>query len=304
MSELVAGKIRKNAWLFLNRAIREIVSHDDSTDDGFSTEVAIFSTVFIQTAFELSLVAYVVSEHGIHGVAKKGDSKFSEEELLAKFEGNELNSKLFNELMQEAVEKHYFLDNDDQYLVENFQRVRNKLVHMGYEFDAGDLYDLKYELIYFLVQLVVPILAKEESRPSEALQSNIDGDDFMRLIKFPPYAEQMHRKALNFSKYVYKCFYCGNNSLAAGDYGNEHCYSCNQDYFHVGFADCARCDSRYSLIYDKLNIGIQSDRTLKGICMNCDEDDLVYSCGVCDSVVALEGTHYEKCHPHYCSEEG
>lgn len=303
MKENIADKVRESSWLFLRRAIKELISHDDTNDDGLSKEVAIVSTVFIQMAFELSLVARVVSEYGIHGVVKGGDSMLGEKELLAKFDSNDLDTKTFNALKQRAVEQFYFLNEDDQYLVDDFQRMRNKLVHLNYEFSPGDLYDLKYDIVYFLVQVVIPMLSKEESRPSEVIASKLDGGDFYRLIKFPPYASRMYQKAKQFSDDVYKCFYCGNESLAAGGYGNEHCYSCNQDYFHVGFADCARCCSRNSIIYDSLNIEFQLDRTLKGVCLNCDEDDLMYSCASCGSVVALEATSYERCHPDYCCEE-
>ncbi|MDA1379589.1 hypothetical protein PCI56_06540 [Plesiomonas shigelloides subsp. oncorhynchi] len=52
----------ENSWLFLRRAIKELVSHDDSKDDGLTEETATISTTFIQIAFELSLVAHFIKK--------------------------------------------------------------------------------------------------------------------------------------------------------------------------------------------------------------------------------------------------
>ena len=300
---MTAKKIRKNSWVFLGRAINQLVSHDDSSDDGLSEEVAVVATVFIQMAFELALIAYLIEYDGIHAVVNARDEDLTETQLLAKFSNNELSTKSFNALAKYASDKNLYLRGEDSDIVQEFQRRRNKLVHLNYEFDSGDLYDLKYELVYFLVYLVIPILAKEESRPSEAIACHLDHDDFVKLIKFPPYASEMNSRAKEFSQDVYKCFYCGNESLAASDYGNEHCFSCNQYYHHVGFSDCSRCSSKNSIVYDKLNIESQSDRTLKGLCLKCNEDDLIYSCGTCGEVVALEATCFGECHPGYCHQE-
>lgn len=303
MSKGITDKVRNNSRLFLRKAVKELISHDDSNDDGLSQEVAVIATVFIQMAFELALIAYLIEREGISAVVRTRDENLSEETLLSKFTDNKLNTKTFNELAQYASDKKLYLRQDDSDIVESFQRKRNKLVHLNYDFDQDELYDLKYELVYFLVYLVIPILAKEEARPSEAIAYCLDENDFNKLIKFPPYAMEMRERAKNFSEDVYKCFYCGNESLAASDYGNEHCFSCNQYYFHVGFADCPRCKSRNSIVYDKLNIESQRDRILKGICLKCGDDDLMYSCNVCGDVIPLEGTLYNKCHPGYCDSE-
>lgn len=301
--EMIEKKVRKNAWIFLRKAINQLVSHDDSSDNGLSEEVAVVATVFIQTAFELALIAYLIECEGIHAVVNSRDGNLTEEQLLEKFTNNELSTKSFNSLAEYASSKKLYLRADDSDLVQDFQKKRNKLVHLNFEFQTGDLYDLKYELVYFLVYLVIPILTKEESRPSEAIENYLNAEDFRKLIKFSPYAMEMKFRAKDSSSDVYKCLYCGNESLAASDYGNEHCFSCNQYYHHVGFSDCSRCESKNSIIYDKLNIESQPDRTLKGKCLKCDEDDLIYSCEACGEVVALEATHYERCHPGYCHQE-
>lgn len=298
--ELVS-KVRKNSWLFLRRAIKELVNHDDSNDSGLTEETAIISTTFIQIAFELSLVAHFIKKDGIYGVVKGADSSLTEEELLLKFESNDLNTKSFNSLKKQAIDDHVFLHNDDEHFITEFQRVRNKLVHLNYNFDTNELYDLKYELIYFIVKVLIPVLSEEYERPSEAISLNLDSKDFLKLIKFPPYAEEMNKVAKEQSDFVYKCIHCDNESLAV-DYGNEHCYSCCADFSGAGFIDCPYCQSEVTMIYDALNIDAQVDSTIRALCLQCREDELVYHCKKCDSNVALEAYAGEdKCNLEYCA---
>lgn len=293
-------KVRKNSWLFLRRAIKELVGHDDSKDDGLTEETATIAITFIQIAFELSLVARFIKEDGVHGIVKGPDSALTEDELLLKFESNDLNTKSFNSLKKQAIDNNIFLCNDDECLIDEFQKVRNKLVHLNYRFDAGDLYDLKYDLTYFIVKVVIPILSEEYERPSEAISKNLDSKDFVKLIKFPPYAYEMYKAAREQSDLVYKCVHCENESLAV-DYGNEHCYSCCADFTGAGFIDCPYCKSLGAMIYDALNIDAQGDLTIRALCLKCKEDNMVYHCNKCDKVVPLEACAGErKCHLGYC----
>jgi len=98
MNNIIVNKIRANSWLFLKRAIKELIAHDDSNDEGLTNEKAIMATTLMQISFELSLVAHFVEKKGIRGIVKGKDSSLSEEELLEKFEQNELLTKSFNAL--------------------------------------------------------------------------------------------------------------------------------------------------------------------------------------------------------------
>ena len=297
--ELVS-KVRKNSWLFLRRAIKELVSHDDSKDEALTEETATITTTFIQIAFELSLVAHFIKKDGIHGIVKESDYSLTEEELLAKFDDNDLDTKSFNSLKKQAIDNHLFLRDDDEQVIHNFQKVRNKLVHLNYKFDAWDLYDFKYDLVYFIVKIIIPILSEEYENPSAAISTNLDSKDFVKLINFPPYAYEMYKVAKEQSDFVYECIHCGNESLAV-DYGNELCYSCCSDFTGAGFIDCPYCKSRGAMIYDALNIDAQDDFTIKSLCLKCKEDDMVYHCKKCDAEVALEAyAGRGKCHFGYC----
>ena len=300
MSANLVDKVRENSWLFLRKAINELVSHDDTHDEGLNKEKAIMAITLIQMSFELSLVSYFIKVDGIHGIVKEMDAELTEKILLSKFENNELMTKPFNSLKEIALGRDILLNSEDQGLINEFQKVRNKLVHLNYNFDESELYDLKYDLTYFIVKVVIPTLAEEEVNPSQAIAENIDSKDFLKLVKFPPYAHEMSKVARENAEHVYRCIHCGNDSLAV-DYGAEYCYSCCEDLSLAGFIDCPYCKSERSMIYDALNIDAQVDRTLRGLCLKCRRDDLVYVCKICDSEVALEANIGDgKCCPDFC----
>tara|TARA_R110002167_G_C12542647_1_gene640152 strand:- start:49 stop:963 length:915 start_codon:yes stop_codon:yes gene_type:complete len=300
MSLIKANNIRDNSWLFLRKAIKELISHDDSNDEILHQDKAIVAITLIQMSFELSLVAYFVESDGIQGIVKGSDISLSEQELLIKYENNELVTKSFNSLKKTASERDSLFTEDGEYFIDEFQKMRNKLVHLNYEFDDGELYDLKYDLTYFIVKVIIPTLTDEYANPSQAIAINIESNDFLKLIKFPPYAYEMHKVAKENSDNVYCCVHCNNDSLAV-DFGEEYCYSCCEDLSQAGFIDCPYCNSKRSMVYDALNINCQNDRTLRALCLKCQEDELVYVCSECESEVALEANiGLRKCCPDFC----
>ncbi len=303
MSTDVIERIRSNSWLFLQRAIKELISHDDSNDDGLSEERAVIATSLIQMSFELSLVAHFIASDGIKGVITDKDKHLPEAALIEKLKDNELATKPFNALKAEAIRDKIFRGDDDENLINEFQKIRNKLVHINYTFSKNELYDLKNDLTYFIVHVVMPTLSEERHNPSEIISIKIGSKSFKKLIRFPPYAKEMNRIAKQNSNNVYRCIHCGNNSLAT-DHSEEYCYSCCAELSHAGFIDCPYCKSERSMIYDALNISLQGDHTIKGLCLNCSSDDLVFLCEKCGVEIALEADGDEdKCHPGFCAVE-
>src|SRR5690606_25691911 len=118
------------------------------------------------------------------------------------------------------------------------------------------------------------------------------------------YALEMHKIAKQHSDNVYHCLVCANESLST-DCGSEYCYSCCSDFFGSRFLNCPYCNSERSMIYDALNIGVQLDRTIRALCLNCNSDDIVYHCDICGAVICLEASAGDgKCDFGFCEEEG
>ena len=169
-------------------------------------------------------------------------------------------------------------------------------MHISYNFDEGELYNLKYDLVYFLVQVVIPTLVRETQYISEVISLNIESSDFIKLISFDAYSLEMNQEAKKYADNVYDCIHCGNNSL-----GDDYCYSCCSTFNLFGFIDCPYCKSESSMIYDALNIKEQKDHIIKGVCLKCKEDELIYLCSKCESEIALESNiGSNQCRPDFC----
>lgn len=254
MTEKMVEKIRQNSWLFLKRSISEMTRNDVEKDQGLTKETTVISVMFVQMSLELALIASLIDSSGISSIVNKKYSTLDESALLEMFSKNELITINFESLKNLAVSKGVFLEEDHKDIVDDFQKMRNKVVHLNYDFTSGDLYDLKYDLINFIVHVLIPILSGENENQSETISNNLDDGEFFKLIKFGPYKEEMHNLACTLSAYVYKCLYCGNDSLAAGGFENEYCCSCGSRFDGVGFMDYNHCGSKNSLAFDTLNI--------------------------------------------------
>jgi hypothetical protein len=77
-----------------------------------------------------------------------------------------------------ADPESYHLNETDEHFVSQFQSLRNKLVHVNYNFDSADLFDLNYDMIYVLVHIVPKLLAANEEQPSEYLKQLLGPDAF------------------------------------------------------------------------------------------------------------------------------
>jgi hypothetical protein len=282
MSRKIAGPIRENARLFLKRAIQELVSDPSSNEKALTEEQAIMAVSLIQSCFELSVVALFIERSGLAGIVNKGDTGCTEEELLKKFEDNDLSTKNFNVLKEQLVQSYGLMDKDnDIALIDDFQRMRNKVMHLKFHFDEGDRFDLQFELIYFITRVIIPILDEEEINPAQVLKELMGSDGFRKLVAYPAYRLQAHRIALCWTPVVHDCMKCGCNSLGV-DYDDSKCYACCASYHGTKFIDCQACKAEQSVIYDNLNITSQPQRIINGRCLRCQISALVHACQVCD----------------------
>lgn len=298
---IISEKINKNAWLFLRRAIQEINTHDDCNDQALKEESAVIASTFLQTSFELAVVRYVLLKEGLHGISSKGNKGLSENELIVKFNQNELITENIQGLLDKECVKNYIVAEQYGCLIDDFKNIRNKLLHLHYEFNQADLYDLKFDLILFIVKIIIPLLSQEQTdNPSAILENNLDVRDFRKLIKFPPFATEMNKLAREHATFVYTCTICGNDSMVVES--DIFCFSCCTEFEFAAFIDCPYCENhKNTIIFDHLNIGFQRDKIINAWCINCQDDNRVYHCEKCDSFVPQEGMVDDFCYPCHCA---
>lgn len=287
---------KTNALVFLNKAIDELVSHDDSDDTPLGTNTATISSALLQVAFELSLVAYAIKKKGIAVILTKKDNTAPESTIRDKFQHNELKTKGFSELFDELGATIF--DDVDLEHIKTFQNIRNKLMHLAYIFHEADRYDLKYELTYFACNPVLQLISENGDylTTSELICQHINQDSFEKLVQFPPYVAEMERQVMLVSTPL-TCIHCGNHTLAKEEL---ICYVCNYEYESEAFANCPSCSGNRTLIFDHLNIHLNGSM-MNARCLQCGTDDVVYQCLKCDEAYSMENLlEKERCRKGHC----
>ena len=297
LDQTVLDAVRQNAFVFLNKAIVELCSHNDAGDAPLEMDNATISVSLIQIAFDLALNAYAIKNNGVRSILNAKTANLSNREIKALFESNELPTKRFEDLKNDMQAEHSLFTEDNLDIIASFQKTRNKLVHLHYHLAEGDRYDLKSEIIYYIVHVMIPLLQQgsDYDTASQMIESCLDEKIFKKLISFPPYVYEMEKLASRDSFEVWRCIGCSNRTYAAE---MEVCYVCNRDYDDQEFAHCNRCNTRNSIIFDHLNIE-SNDNEMRGLCLNCDEDDIIFKCPKCEMTYGIE-TCDERCDNKHC----
>lgn len=277
-----------NAFVFLNKAIGELTSHNDRRDRGLSLKRASVAAALVQIAFELALNARAIEKKGLASVVVAGE-KLSLDELAERFDRNSLQTKNVNQLRDELQEQFRLFTEDDLDRISQFQQLRNKLVHFRPVLYKDDLYDLKYEMTDYIVHVIVPLLPGGDSWPeSEGIEAALDVRAFKKLVAFPPYVYAMARLASENSEVVLTCLFCGNKTYAKEA---QICYACNYDYeqHEDELVNCPKCRATGAVIFDHMNIEFNKNRA-KGRCLNCGYEDIVFKCPKCSQTYLLKAS--------------
>lgn len=280
--------VKSNSLIFLNKGLKELASHNDFKDTPLDIELVTISVSLLQISFDLALNAYSIEKLGLRSILWKKDTNLTDVEIYNRFQSNELETKNFNKLLEDLQLITQIFDEDALYHIKLFQKIRNKLVHLHCNLHEEDRYDLKYELIYFISHVLVWLISTSDEfyTTSQILENYIDDEAYKKLISFQPYIDEMEKIAKQESTNVYKCFYCDQNTFATD---MDLCYTCNYDFGDQLFADCGICKAEGSVIYDHLNIDINNNEA-RGLCLNCDEDDIYYKCPECEILYGLEAS--------------
>lgn len=298
--------IFKNAVLFLNRGIGEILTHNDRKDSPLDGEIGIVSTLFIQMSIELALKAFLIKEQGVRSILLGRYQNKTEEYIFEKFENNTLHTKKYNDLKQILIDNEgliWFSETDFDHLIQ-FQQFRNKLVHLNLFLGEADLYDLKYESIYVIVHIIVPLLSEisfEFETPSEFYETHLNKEEYKKLVSFHPYVEEMEKLAKDFTGLNYYCPECYQKTYSPE---NSLCYCCNLNFDNAAeYTSCIVCKEKKSVIFDPHNIAI-NNHVINGLCLSCESKIMVHKCPECEMAYSFfSKDELKKCTPEKCYYE-
>nr|WP_184546130.1 hypothetical protein [Mucilaginibacter sp. FT3.2]MBB6231903.1 hypothetical protein [Mucilaginibacter sp. FT3.2] len=277
-TKLVYDNIYSNAVMFLRRAIKELIAH---SGDHLEREQAVVACIFIQMSIELGFKAYLIKTCSLSSILLKKHKDQPIQELMEAFEQGKLKTKSFEDLKNIIIADEGLFDEERIQYINDFQDYRNQAVHFHLNLAPGDLFDLRYDLVYMLVHVVIPILTEinmDFETPSEFYENQLDKNDFKTLIKFRPYVEEMKKVAAEHSRLVYNCIECEERTY---NVDNEMCYCCNLQFTDFGeYVTCISCKAPRSVIFDHNNIAI-NDNIMNGLCLNCGERPEVFKCPHC-----------------------
>lgn len=290
----ISTALFQNAIIFLNDAIKHFNNNVQRYDG------RILTVVEVQMAIELAIKYRITEEYGSTTIFENVPSDIDDTELEKLFAENKLSTREFDNLKNFLKSKEEFsriLSNEFKYM-EKFQLYRNKLVHLNYNFSKAELNQLEDDIIHVIVYVLHILLSSNVSDEEyrEFLSEYIEHSEYEKLLSNSAFYKSL-QDVLNkeYSK-MYFCPICSRKLVTP----HKRCVGCLTDFNFsraYGFVKCGYCGEDM-VIYDACNIDV--NREMRGLCLNCENDTIVYKCEKCGGVVNLELFDSANCNPSYC----
>lgn len=300
----IHDSMQRNAALFLRRSVEEMLRDDGDPDDPLSHDAATMSCTLLQLSIELFLKAAIIRGCGLPIVADPRRHKDRTlAVLLVKCEKQTLHTKSFEDLkhvFRRSPQSERFSETDWTF-IDEFQRLRNKLVHVGYEFHANDLIDLRIDTVYVISHTVASLMTDDDARiPSEVLEPFLGAGMFKRLISYAPYVEHMTSLVRDLDGRTLRCWECDKPTFSQVE---KRCFCCCHDWsVGAGFADCIFCESPKSVVFDTLNI--EEAEPINGLCLACGQAGDVVRCTECRYASEIDYSQFGRVDQMACEECG
>lgn len=297
MSELkenVFDALIRNAATFLNCSIQAINQSLNKRNN------KIIAIVNLQMALELAMKAKIVENYGVGCIIQNLAEGTSDAEIQEKYENNDLRVKEFESVKNFLKSKHMFDFEKTEYkYMDRFQLYRNKLVHFNYNFLEEENEQIEHDIFYILVYLLGAIMsdALHGDTPTY-MQEYIDMAQYELLMQNRSYTDFLDAFISDAYGNPYYCPICSKRLLTP----SKKCLGCLTDISaHTkafGYIDCKICGAESAVVYDSLNIA-NNNGVLRGMCVNCQSDTIVYQCPRCGQAYDLEGFG-NNCKPGHC----
>lgn len=286
LAERISNAMLHNSSLFLRRAAKEIVGHGDDEDAAFDVDRATVVTVLTQVAIELASTAMVLRNEGLPGVVLPKHLPATDADAEAAWQEGKIRTMTFENIKPKAVK--YLGDDDFWSVVDFLQLNRNKLVHFHTPLHEGDRFDLKYEAIDVLIQVIAALRGTDEYDFAYGSEAFLGKKLFKRILSFEPYRVGIEKRAREVESLPLKCPIC---SIRAFSRDGKVCIGCGWSA-ELNLLTCTKCDKR-AVIFDNLNLPLNP--WLKAVCGNCDWEGRAHHCPECDIDYLTEGHSLPQC---------
>ena len=296
MDSIIKTALFRNAIVFLNEAIYRFNLGIENYDN------KVLSIVDLQMSLELAIKFTIANYRSASSIFEdKSVVGLSEEEILSLFLDNKLKVKEFEQLKNYLKGDRFFcteFSSEFSYM-EKFQNYRNKLVHQSYNFSEDENAAIEKDIIHIIVYILYRLLSNDVSSSDykEYLYEYIPQEEYQKLLSNAIFAAEIQSKfECEYGK-LYLCPLCSTRSLTP----LKKCYRCLEsfdDRNFFGYVTCNYCDEDF-VIFDAGNIDCNNG-FIKGLCLNCEEDTIVYKCKKCGGYSNLEAFERKKCTPEHC----
>ncbi|WP_321310613.1 hypothetical protein [Marinifilum fragile] len=288
-----------NSIIFLKDAIERIVSTNIDREIGTERGLILLTCSSIQVSMELALKSFIIDNYGVRSILVSSQYRMQDDEIIRLYNSNKIRTKTFEELKKFLKQNNNnILTEDDYDIISDFQKFRNIIVHFIPNLSDGDYFDLEYDVIQYAIHVLIKILKNGDDliKSSEFLEHHLGWELREKLIKYEPYLHAMSSLVRQNSDKVFDCINCGHRTFSMEE---QICYSCNFENHFYYLIDCCFCKEKKSVIYDNLNIK-GNNHIMKGVCLNCGEDGMIYQCPDCERAHNIEVNCENQCLPGKC----
>jgi len=294
----ISRKIFRNSTIFLNEAIHHFNEGLESKNNKMLTIVT------LQMSLELAIKYKIARDYGIRFIFEKITDSTTDAEIIDAYNSNSLRVKEFDatkNFLKSKKDENMALSEEYAYM-EKFQKYRNKLVHFDYNFSSAEESELEDDIIHILVKILHTLMSDSEIEKENRFffVEIIDKEEYSKLLTNPKYYHALKNMVEEEYDEVYFCPICGrtlflpiNKCLGCLNlFDNPNCF---------GFVKCNYC-GKDTVIYDNCNL--EANKFLRGLCINCENDTVIYRCEHCGNVYNFESHDKDMCSPEHCSWRG
>lgn len=280
-------QIVHNATLYLREGVEKLMEESPKS----MKDNMVLACSNIQIALELSMRAFLLRTKSWDSILdKKQQERYTIAELESLYTSLQMKVVEFDNMKKQLKGKGVIaLDKDDFEYIDRFQTLRNKLVHMCCDIKEDECVQLRNDLLYYVVRIVLFMLCDgdSETRPYEQLQEMFGQKFCDRLIGASGYKDAIEKLITLRAENYGLCPICFGDTY---DIDKDFCYLCNfnNDMGDMGRTDCRQCGTKKSVIYDRLNIHVPDNKhSMPGLCQCCEERPSIFECPICGQ------THWE-----------
>ena len=294
--------LSKNAIMFLDEAVGFINMGIKERKN------MVLAIVNIQLAVELSMKASIIDFYGIRKVLIDKQAQMTDLEIEQLFRENKLKVREYDSLKNflksndKDGERYDFKKTQYKYM-ERFQNYRNQILHSSYIFSDKECEEMEKDLLYVLMHIIGVLMSNRmDDEYREFVQEYLNYKEYSKLMENPIYNHELQVFLERYYDKLYTCPHCGTKTVTP----NRYCARCLTN-FNVSneiyaFVKCGWCGEEM-VICDAANIE-NNNNMIRGLCLNCEEDTIVYKCPKCHSFVNAELFDSSECHEGFCKWNG